>query len=100
MDLNNLNATIYEKEGNVARIIFNRPDKLNALNLIGESEESQEFYFCLEETAEDDDIKVVIIKGKGRAFNVGHDLTKVGFVYGFGTKKDDRTFSADKAEYG
>ena len=90
MDVNNLNATIYEKEGNVARIIFNRPDKLNALNLIGDSEESQEFYFCLEETAKDDDVKVVIIKGNGRAFNVGHDLTKVGFVYGFGTSKDDR----------
>ena len=34
MDVNNLNATIYEKEGNIARVILNKPDKLNAMNLI------------------------------------------------------------------
>ncbi|MFC1925182.1 enoyl-CoA hydratase/isomerase family protein [Chloroflexota bacterium] len=90
MDVKNLKYTLYEREGSIARIIFNNPDKLNAINLIGDSEESQEFYFCLEETARDDDVKVVIISGKGRAFNVGHDLTKVGFVYGFGTGKDDK----------
>jgi len=82
--------TIYEKEGNIARVIMNNPDKLNALNLIGEGEEVIEFYDAVNQAAEDDDVKVMIIKGNGRAFNVGHDLTKVGFVYGFGTEKDDR----------
>jgi len=86
----NYKYTIYEKEGNIARVILNNPDKMNALNLIGRGEEVVEFYDVLDLAAKDDDVKVVIIKGRGRAFNVGHDLSKVGFVYGFGTKKDDR----------
>ena len=90
MDSKNLKYTIYEKDGNIARVTLNKPDKLNALNMLGETEETTEMYTCLKEAADDDDVKVVIFKGKGRAFSVGHDLTKVGFVYGFGTKKDDR----------
>ncbi|MFC1925543.1 enoyl-CoA hydratase/isomerase family protein [Chloroflexota bacterium] len=82
--------TIYEKEGNIARIIFNRPDKMNALDFIGRGEEVIEFYSALNEAAEDDDVKVVIIKGRGRAFNIGHDVTKSGFVYGFGTSKEEK----------
>ena len=84
---------IYEKEGNIARIILNKPDMLNAMTFIGDKEtavDSGEIWAAYDEVAEDDDVKVVIIKGAGRAFCVGHDLTKVGFVYGFGTKKDDR----------
>lgn len=90
MDPKSLKDTIYEKEGNIARIILNRPDILNALNMIGKGEETDEFYQCLDDAADDDDIKVVIMKGRGRAFTVGHDLTKVGFLYGFGTKSDER----------
>ena len=38
----------------------------------------------------DDEIKVIIIKGAGRAFSAGQDLSKVGFVYGYSTDKNDR----------
>lgn len=78
---------IYEKDGALAKITFNQPDKLNALGLVGRDEDAAEFYDALEDTEKDDDVKVVIIKGAGRAFSVGHDLKKVGFVYGFGTGK-------------
>jgi enoyl-CoA hydratase len=47
-------------------------------------------YAAYQEAAEDDDVKVVILRGSGRAFTVGHDLKKVGFVYGFGTGKEER----------
>jgi len=90
MDPKNLKDTIYEREGNIARIILNRPDILNALNMIGKGDETDEFYQCLDAAAEDDDVKVVIMKGRGRAFTVGHDLTKVGFLYGFGTSSKER----------
>lgn len=75
---------VYEKEGNIARVILNKPEKLNAFTLLG-GEDAKELWAAFDEAAEDDDVKVVILKGKGRAFQVGHDLTTVGFVYGMGT---------------
>jgi enoyl-CoA hydratase len=84
---------LYEKEGNIARITLNKPDVLNAMTFIGhksQTEDTNEVWAAYDEAAEDDDVKVVIIKGAGRAFCVGHDLTKVGFVYGFGTQTQDR----------
>src|SRR4030042_7084779 len=81
---------LYEKEDNIARLTFNKPEKMNTYTYIGRGEDAAEIYSALDDAAEDDDVKVVIIKGAGRAFCVGHDLTKVGFVYGFGTKSEDR----------
>jgi enoyl-CoA hydratase len=77
---------IYEKEGPIARIIMNKPEKLNAYVFFG-GEDAKEMWAAFDEAAEDDEVKVVIWKGMGRAFSVGHDLSKVGFVYGFGTGK-------------
>jgi enoyl-CoA hydratase len=73
--------SIYEKEGNVARVILNRPDRLNALG----REVYRDLLAAMAIARADDDVKVVIIKGNGRSFASGHDLTQVGYVYGFGT---------------
>jgi len=86
----NYKYIIYEKEGNIARLTFNKPEKMNTYTFIGRGEDAAEIYDALDDAAEDDDIKVVILKGAGRAFSAGHDLTKVGFIYGFGTKSEDR----------
>ena len=75
---------IYEKEGNIARITLNKPEKMNAFSFLG-GDDADEFHHAFADAAEDDDIKVVILKGSGKAFCVGHDLSKVGFVYGMGT---------------
>ena len=81
---------ILEKEGNIARIIMNNPAKLNAFVFFGGKESDANLIWdAFEEAAEDDDVKVIIWKGAGRAFCVGHDLSKVGFVYGFGSGKKD-----------
>jgi enoyl-CoA hydratase len=73
--------SIYEKDDHVARVILNRPDRLNALG----REVYRDLMAAMELARNDDDVKVVIIKGNGRAFSAGHDLTQVGYVYGFGT---------------
>jgi enoyl-CoA hydratase len=73
--------SLYEKEGNVARVILNRPDRLNALG----REVYRDMIAAFALAREDDDVKVVIFKGNGRSFASGHDLTQVGYVYGFGT---------------
>ncbi|MBA7495552.1 putative enoyl-CoA hydratase EchA13 [subsurface metagenome] len=72
---------IYEKEGEVARITLNRPDKLNAMDFPGDAGIQDDFSAALDEAANDDGLKVVIIKGAGRSFCVGHDLERIYRVY-------------------
>lgn len=83
----NYRYIIYEKDGNIARIILNKPEKLNCMSFLGPGEDFAEVLDAITRAEEDDDVKVVILKGKGRAFCTGHDLSKVGFLYGFGTGK-------------
>ena len=63
---------IYENRhmDNVARITLNRPEKLNALGV----ELLDELFAALAEAEDDDEIKVVIIRGAGRCFASGYDL--------------------------
>lgn len=61
---------IYKKEGAVARIQFNRPDKLNAFN----EPMMSEFKQSLDTASLDDEVRVIIVSGAGRAFSAGVDL--------------------------
>jgi len=79
------NYVLYEKSDAVARLTFNRPEKLNAFDFPGQGGILDNFYAALGEAEEDDEVKVVVIRGAGRAFCAGHDLNTVGFVYGIGT---------------
>ncbi len=76
---------LYDKEGAVARITMNRPEKLNVFDFPGQGGILDDFYAALGEAEEDDEIKVVVIRGAGRSFCAGHDLNSVGHVYGMGT---------------
>jgi enoyl-CoA hydratase len=80
---------IYEKEdfeeGSMVTITMNKPETLNALNI----EFSREIDEALTEVEQDDDVKVVVIKGAGKAFSAGYDLGRVYFVYGGGTGKQE-----------
>ncbi|MDC0237826.1 enoyl-CoA hydratase-related protein [Gammaproteobacteria bacterium] len=68
MDYNNI---IYEKDERLAFITLNRPEKLNPLShaLRGE------VYDALRDAEADPEIGVIILKGAGRAFSAGYDLT-------------------------
>ena len=72
---------LYEKEGEIARITLNRPEKLNVMDFPGDGGICDDFYAAMDEAAVDDELKVVIIKGAGRAFCAGHDLTRIYYVY-------------------
>jgi enoyl-CoA hydratase len=65
---------IYEIKDNIGWVTLNRPEKLNAIN--------DEMLFELDRMfvlAEQDlDVKVLVIKGSGRAFSSGQDLSGVG----------------------
>ncbi len=62
---------IYEKERGRARITLNRPEKLNAISW----QMMQELNQALWEADRDPEVHVVIIKGAGRAFSSGYDIT-------------------------
>jgi enoyl-CoA hydratase len=79
---------IYEAKEHIATITLNKPEKLNAFQWLGRGEDAVEVWSAFQRAADDDDVKVIILKGAGRAFTVGHDLTKVGFLYGMGTGKE------------
>ena len=65
---------IYEVENGRARITLNRPEKLNALNRTIQQELHDAFW----EADNDTDVHCVIIKGAGRAFCSGYDLSGGG----------------------
>jgi enoyl-CoA hydratase len=58
--------------GPVRRLTMNRPAALNALN--GELVEAMSA--AVREAGEDDDVRVVIVRGAGRAFCAGYDLNE------------------------
>jgi enoyl-CoA hydratase len=61
---------LYEKKEGIAKIILNRPDNLNALSRML----LQELVSVLKEAESDAEVKVVIIKGAGKAFCSGYDI--------------------------
>ena len=65
------NNIIYETDDRLAFVTLNRPEKLNALShaLRGE------VYDAMREAEADPAIGVIILKGAGRAFSAGYDLT-------------------------
>lgn len=73
---------IYEKEEHTATITLNRPEKRNAFDFPGQKGICDDFYAALNEADDDDDVKVVVIKGAGPSFCAGHDLNTVGRIYG------------------
>ena len=77
---------IYEKEGEIARITLNMPEKLNPMGQLM----LDEIRNALEEAKEDEDIKVVIFRGAGRAFSSGHKLEDLAMWYGWSTEKKKR----------
>ncbi len=67
-----LECILYEKADSIAKITLNRPQKLNALNAILYREIPQAFT----EARKDPEVRVVILKGAGRAFCVGDDISE------------------------
>ena len=65
---------LVDKQDGIATVTLNRPDKLNALN----RELRLAFCHVMQDLRRDQDLRVVIITGAGRAFCVGLDLRELG----------------------
>ena len=64
-------TVIYAVNDQIATITLNRPEKLNALNL----KMQMELVSALKDAEADRDVRVVVVKGAGRAFCAGYDLS-------------------------
>lgn len=70
-ELPELSVTRVETEGAVGQLIFDRPEKLNALS----GELLNELIVASEWFAGQAEVKVVVVRGAGRAFSAGADLS-------------------------
>jgi enoyl-CoA hydratase len=65
---------LYEEDGSLAYVTFNRPEKLNTLN--GALLDS--FEKVIDRAAQSDAVRAIILRGAGRAFSAGYDLNPSG----------------------
>ncbi len=75
-------AILVDSKEGVATITLNRPEKLNAFN----AAMSAELYQAFADLDNNDEVRVIIVTGAGRAFSAGADLSSAG----------GDTFNADK----
>jgi enoyl-CoA hydratase/carnithine racemase len=76
----NFEDILYSVSDGIATITLNRPDKLNAFT----GRMMHEIIEALDATDADDDVKVVIFTGAGRAFCAGADLSSGGETFARG----------------
>jgi len=64
-------------EDGIMTITLNRPERLNALNMLM----IDEMIDALDYADENDEVRVIIMTGEGRAFCAGADLDKDGDIF-------------------
>jgi enoyl-CoA hydratase len=65
-------VVLYERRGPAAWVTLNRPDKLNAIS----TEVVDDLRESWRRATEDDEVKVVVLTGAGRAFSAGYDIAE------------------------
>src|ERR1035438_4095296 len=71
-------AVLLERSGPVASLVLNRPDKHNALRFA----DLDRLVELLHEAEEDDDVRVIVLRGRGPSFCSGHDYDDAARSYG------------------
>ncbi len=91
------NIKVEKLEGGIAKITLSRPHRLNAITI----DLLEELRRALNELEFDDDVRVLVITGEGKAFSVGFDLQSVSedelsrsYVSMLLSAKGQETFSA------
>jgi 2-(1,2-epoxy-1,2-dihydrophenyl)acetyl-CoA isomerase len=67
------NTVLYATENGICNITLNRPDVFNSFN----EELSAEFIDALKKASKDENVRVVVISGSGKAFCSGQDLKDI-----------------------
>jgi len=64
---------LFEKADGVADVALNRPKKLNAFD----GTMHEELYAALDDAANDEGVRCVVLRGEGRGFSAGADLAQI-----------------------
>lgn len=81
---------LFEVKESVATITLNRPESANSFS----EEMIREWIQALEEVRDNDDIRVVLVKGNGKSFCAGGDIKAMGAGEGFFISEDDISSTA------
>jgi len=79
-----MDAVLLEKDGPVARLILNRPEKHNALRFA----DLDNLVELLHAAEGDDDVRVIVLQGRGTSFCSGHDYNDAAAAYGLEPSDD------------
>src|SRR6202521_2039666 len=69
-------AVLYAKRGAVASVTLNRPDQFNAYNMAMRDE----LFQILAAIHEDTGVRAMVLRGAGKAFSTGGDLSEFGMA--------------------
>ena len=75
------NTLLYKNDDGILTITLNRPDSLNSFTV----EMANELVDAFNSASADDDVRVIVVTGAGKAFCAGMDLTREGNVFGLDT---------------
>ena len=81
---NKYKTIIYEKDEEIrhlVHLVLNRPEKRNAISM-GPGQMTDEIKQAIKEADDDDEVKVILLRGNGKDFSSGFDLSMVYKVYG------------------
>jgi enoyl-CoA hydratase/carnithine racemase len=76
---------LYDVEDGIATITLNRPDRMNAFT----AQMMLDMIAAFDATDADDDVKVVIVTGAGRAFCAGADLGSGGATFDYAKRGEE-----------
>ena len=72
------NSLLYEIDDKILTITLNRPDRMNAFTV----EMAYELIDAFNQASDDDEVRVIVVTGAGKAFCAGMDLSGDGNVFG------------------
>src|SRR5262249_40465671 len=85
-------ALRYELENRILTLTLNRPDRMNAFT----GRMCEELIAAFDRADADDDVKVVIVTGAGKAFCAGADLERGGETWGKHTEYLDKQSETER----
>lgn len=88
--MDSVEGLLFERKGGVARVTLNRPEKLNAITWAMVRGLAR----FVEESGADEDVRVIVITGAGRAFSSGDDI-----VGGMGERPPRRDLGIDRGPH-
>lgn len=84
----------YRVENSVLTLLLNRPESMNAFTV----DMCNELVTAFNRASDDDDVRVIVVTGAGKAFCAGMDLTSEGNVFGLDESRQPTLAEMDEPD--